>query len=240
MKRLLHAMLGTCGLVLASGIAQAQNSIAVNSTAAMGSANGGTACGGNMCGLEVVFPGGSTNPAKVVDESPNDQSVYRATFWYDASNLATNPSATGFFHVPLRTTETTLVRSPIMLLMTQKFNLYRLSARAGTNTAGVFRITNRIDLTGANKVQVEWSQSSAPGVAAGDMVVRILEGPQAGECVSIRDFTGVGLNNSNMNIDDVHLGAVGNVSPSISGSEYFDEFESYETLTAGFSGSCTP
>lgn len=228
-------------LLALAGTASAQpNSITVTAAAAMGPDNGGINCGGGNCGLQADFTLGDTTRAFVRDDTPSlsgGEAVYRVVFWFDPTGLTPNPSSTGFFHVLMRTTETTLFRAPFQLLLFQKFNLNRLAARAETNSAGVSLITNRIDLTGANQIQVTWTQSAAPGTPDGHLLVEVVQGPQTGACVSVANFPGTtqtGINNSNLHVDNILMGAVGNIPTTIEGTEYFDEFQSFRTLGPNF------
>jgi hypothetical protein len=212
-------------VVLGAPEAFAANSLAVTNAAAMGPEDGGQ-CSGGPCGLAVTMDG-STNPARVQDDSPNNEAIYRASFWFDPTGLTM--AETDYF-VIARWTETSAVVGSAMLLMVYKNGNYRLFARAANNAAGVFRFTSRINLTGANRIQIEWTQSPAPATPGGDMVVTILEGPQAGATVAISDIQG--LNNSARDIDNAMIGAVGNLAnaPGTSGTMYFDTFESFRTL----------
>ncbi len=233
--KLSKILLASTILLLAASGAMAQNSIAVNNAAAMGPDNGGTACGGGNCGMEIIFPGGSTNAARVQDDTPADEAIYRAVFWYDPSNIADNPSAAGYIHIFQRTTETGTFRAPYQLILLQKSNLKRLFIRSLTNPS-VVRFSNRINLTGANEFEVTFTQSPTPGVAGGNVKIEVLTGPQAGQCVETKD-TSPGLNNSQLDVDNVLAGAVGNISASVTGSAYFDEFSSFRTL-APFGPDC--
>lgn len=212
-------------LVFAASDAFAANSLAVTNAAAMGSEDGGQ-CSGGPCGLAVTLDG-STNPARVQDDSPNNESVYRASYWFDPTGLT---MAESDYFVIGRWTETDAAVGSAMLLTIYKNGKYRLFARAANNAAGVFRFTSRINLTGANLIQIEWTQSDAPATPGGDMVVTILEGPQAGASVAISDIQG--LNNSARDIDNALIGGVGNLAnaPGTSGVMYFDTFESFRTL----------
>lgn len=216
-----------------SGAALAANSLSVTNAAAMGS-SGGTACGGGECGLEIVFDGTSTI-AKVVDNTPVDESIYRADFWIDFSNLT---QSNGTFFVFMRATDTDLVRSAFQALVTRIFNIYRISGRAGTNTAGVFRITPRINIVDtcqALHLVIEREQSPVPATPDGEVTITVVEStgtgcPANGTFVNTTQFHGAGVNNSDVGVDDLHGGAVGNIGAGITGSMYFDEFSSFRTL----------
>ena len=72
------------------------NAIAVNNAAAMGSSNG-TACGGSDCGMDVTHDNASM--AFVQDNSPNNETVYRAEFLFNPVAV----SATVNFRQPIFT-----------------------------------------------------------------------------------------------------------------------------------------
>ena len=221
MKKVLMSVI-VIGLVATVGTAA--NTLNVNGTAA---------ANGTNYGLEVIFDG-SGSIAKVVDNTPVDETTYRAEFWFHPNSCPMGGTgATGHYFSLMRATDQQTFRSSFQLLLTNKFNLYRLSGRAGTNSAGVFKITSRINLdpTAWHKIRVELTNSPTAGVPGGDLVITMVEGPQAGQSVSSSAFHGVGINNSLITADDLHMGAVGNVDATITGgSMYFDEFESYRTL----------
>ncbi len=222
--KITKVFLGVAMIGLVASVAGAANSLDVNASAA---------AAGTNYGLEVIFDGSGT-VAKVVDDTPVDETVYRAEFWFHPNSCYMGGTgSTGHWFSFMRATDSATFRSSFQLLLTNKFNLYRLSGRAGTNSAGVFKITGRINLdpTAWHKIRVELTNSPAAGTPGGDLVITVLEGPQAGQSVSASAFSGgVGINNSTITADDLHMGAVGNVDPLITGSMYFDEFASFRTL----------
>lgn len=230
-------MIGMVAMVLVgTGAGFAANTLDVNNTAAMGPDNGSTTCSGGNCGLEVIFDG-SVNAAKVVDTTPTDEGPYRAQFWVDFSNLSMNDST---FFVFARATDVDLFRSGLQLLVTRKFNIFRLSGRAGTNSPSVFRITPRLNIPDTCQnllLQVEREQSPAPATPGGELTITVLDSTGSGcpandSFVNTTQFHGVGINNSSIGIDDFHWGAVGNIAAGMTGSMYLDEFSSFRTLAA--------
>ncbi|MEM6457237.1 MAG: hypothetical protein AAF772_19265 [Acidobacteriota bacterium] len=195
-------------------------SLAVNNTAAMGS-SGGTACAGGECGLEVTFDG-NTSPAFVRDDTPDNEALYRAEFWFNPNNITMND---GTFHVIFRATEESAFQAATQILFTFKSSLCRLSLR-GLNNPGTTRFTNRINVPcdQATQLRVEWTRSDTPGALNGDMTLSVIGGAgPVGTSVSSS------LNNSNLNVDFVNLGAVGNINPATSSTQWFDEFQSFRT-----------
>ena len=227
-------VLVAAALLLTAGAAFGANSIDVNNAAAMGPDNGGTACSGGNCGLEIIFDG-SVNVAKVVDDTPADESLYRAEFYMNFDNLTMGD---GTFFVAMRATDLDLFRSAFQILVTRKFNIFRLSGRAGTNNPAVFRITPRINISdgdGEILMRAEWEQSPAPATPGGEFTLTIVDCggcASEGQSVNTTDFHGVGANNNSVGVDDLHAGAVGNIPGTNNGSMYFDEFASFRTLSA--------
>jgi hypothetical protein len=147
----------------------------------------------------------------------------------------------GTFFVFSRATDADLFRSALQLLVTRKFNIFRLSGRAGTNNPAVFRITPRFNIPDTCEnlhVQIERVQSPTPGVPDGELTITVLGStgtgcPADNAFVNTTQFHGVGANNSTVGVDDIHMGAVGNIPAggnAINGTMYFDEFQSFRTL----------
>ena len=216
--------------LLVASSAFGANSLAVTAAAAMGG-TGGTACGGAPCGLAVTVDG-STNPARVVDDTPNDEAVYRAQFYLDMNDVVQGEQT---FWVLARGTEQSSFTSAFQLIMTRKFNQWRLFLRARTN-GSVDRFTGRItwddaDLRADTLLQIEFYASDAPGVPGGDVELSVLQGVNSGTSVNTFDIFGNLLNNSTKNVDDILLGAVGNIpAGQLNGTFHIDEFASFRTL----------
>ena len=220
--------------LLAANAAFAANSVAVTAAAAMGPNNGGTACGGGMCGLAVTLDG-STNVAKVVDNTPAAESIYRADFWFDPNTLA---GANGNLFVLVRGTDVDLNRSAFQVMVNKQSDIFRFSLRAGTNAAGVFKLSTRMNYVpacGSVRLQVEFEQSPAPATPGGEVTLTLLETENAcsmtpGTFINTAQFHGSGINNSTVSVDDHHLGAVGNIPAAITGTMYVDEHRAFRTL----------
>ena len=223
--------------LLAANAAFATNSVAVTAAAAMGPNNGGTACGGGMCGLAVTFDGASVNVAKVVDNTPAAEPIYRADFWFDPNTLSMTD---GNLFVLVRGTDVDLNRSAFQVIVNKASGLFRFSLRAGTNSAGVFKISPRLNYVpacGSIRLQLEFEQSPMPATPGGEVTLTLLETENAcsmtaGTFINTAQFHGSGINNSTISVDDHHLGAVGNVpaAGNISGTFYVDEHRAFRTL----------
>lgn len=222
------------GLMLA-GTAFGANSLAVNNNAAMGGV-GGTACSGGPCGLEIILDG-SNNPARVVDETPNGESIYRAQFYVNMNNLV-QTEGPGNFWAMGRGTKLPEFKASFQFLVIKKFNQWRFFLRGQTN-ASTDRFTGRIDVPDADGrapmlFQVTFTQSPAPGTPGGEVELCLLQGGGGvqGTCVKTADIFGEGINNSNLAVDNVLFGGVGNLGAFLNGSFYFDEFASFRTVAA--------
>lgn len=220
--------------LLAANAAFAANSVAVTAAAAMGPNNGGTACGGGMCGLAVTLDG-NTNVAKVVDNTPAAESIYRADFWFDPNTL-TGPN--GNLFVLARGTDVDLNRSAFQILVNKNSDIFRISLRAGSNTAGVFKLSPRLNYSaacGAIRLQIEFEQSPAPATPGGEVTLTLLETENScsmtpGSFINTTQYHGQGINNSNISVDDHHLGGVGNIPAALTGTFYVDEHRAFRTL----------
>lgn len=228
--------------LLAANAAFAANSIAVTAAAAMGPNNGGTACGGGMCGLAVTLDG-STNPAKVVDNTPNNEAPYRADFWIDPTGLTMNQ---GNIFVVARGTQqnTTPIKAAFQVLVMRDQGIFRYSLRAETNNPnpGISKISPRINHDndcGGARLQIEFEKSPAPATPGGEVTLTLLEVENPGGACSMVPGTfvntamvhGEGINNSNLDIDDHHFGAIGGPIPATaSGTFFLDEHRAFRTL----------
>ena len=224
--------------LLAANAAFGASSIAVTAAAAMGPNNGGTACGGGMCGLAVTIDGGTI--AKVVDNTPNNEAPYRADFWVDPSGLTMNQ---GNIFVIARGTQQNLspIRAGFQVLIMRDQGIFRYSIRAETNTPAVSKISPRINHDndcGGARLQVEFEKSPAPATPGGEVTVTLLEVENPGGACSMvpgtfvntAQFHGEGINNSNVDIDDHHVGAVGAIPATASGTYFLDEHRAFRTL----------
>ena len=220
-----RSLIAFAAFALIAGSAFGATSLSVTADAALGGTN---------FGLEVTFDG-TGGVAKVVDDTPADESTYRAQFWVDFTNMTMGDST---FFVMQRSTDTDLFRSGHQILVTRKNNLFRISGRAGTNNATAFRITPRLNVTdacGPVHLQIERTQSPAPATPGGELTITVLDGGTCltnGDFVNTTQFHGNGVNNSEVNIDDLHWGAVGSVTTTATGDLYLDEFASFRTLAA--------
>lgn len=223
--------------LLVAGSAFAANTGSVTNACAMGPDNGGTACAGGNCGFQLDFDG-SANAVKVVDDTPNDEGIYRAQFWLNLETLTAND---GQLFVIARGTELSNFASAFQILAVNKNGAYRFFTRAVTNTLNPAapRFSDRITINAgefANDLlfQIEFTSAETCGVAGGEAQLTLLDaspGPVAdvGKVVNTENVFGSKINNCLLNVDDAHMGmvAVGGVT---GGTMCFDEFASFRTL----------
>lgn len=219
----------------------AADSWAVTAAAAMG--GGGTMCGGGPCGLEISH-NNMTTPAYVEDRSPNDETVYRAEFLFDAKTVSTtanyrqplfnaiarNPDPTGTTGVCPTAQFVTAFR-----LFHQAYGgLGQISSLIlwGTGNLCGERATTGIIINRNQeyRVCVEWTL----GVTSGGGTIALAAVDSSSSCPSSGDsaYHIRALNNSHIKVDRVQLGTpqlnffgVGETS-----TLYFDEFASYNSV----------
>lgn len=180
------------------------------------------AMNGTTYGLEVTFTNDAVK-AYVKDLTPDGEAIYRCQFWMDVNDVS---MADRTFHTLFRATREAPMNAAFMVLHKYVDGTHRIWLR-GMNNPLTVRFSTRIDLMPGQPslIQVEWYQGDVPGTLSGNATMTVIDGYAVGESVS------VDLNNSQFVVDDVLMGAVGNIAATTSATIYFDEFESYRTLT---------
>ena len=189
----------------------AANSIDVNASAAME----------GSFGLEAIADGTATN-AFVQDDSPANETIYRASFMFDPNSMT---MITGGRHIVFSATadSTNGNKAAITLQVKRKSSGFAIRAMSQV-TAGTQREkTGDIALTDApHTVQLEWQVASGSGVADGYLRLTV-DGTTFVERTNIRSFT--------QSIKNAKLGHLASsVDPATVGSHYFDDFQSFRTL----------
>ncbi|MEM9291874.1 MAG: ELWxxDGT repeat protein [Acidobacteriota bacterium] len=170
-------------------------------------------------GLE-VFVDADQDRASVVDQSPEDERVYRASFFFDPNDMVFPENK----RVKIFSTRTINNKRHVeTMLRWRAATGYQLRVKAHHENLidwfGTF--WHDIDPEG-NQLTIEWQQASAPGAADGVLKLRI-------DGVLVETVTGI-VNGDLPGIEWVQLGVVGNVTPGISGSHTFDDFRSWSSL----------
>lgn len=178
-------------------------------------------------GLAVTVDG-STNKANVQDYSPNDETVYRASFKIDMNNLV---MAEGARH------DIFIIRSapggPLGLNHRNEAFLWAQYFGAQTNPYKINLVCRRDDgkwlwggktslpPSGARTLMVEWEAASGPG--ANDGACRIYFNGNLKGALEV-------LDNDERAVGSAWIGSVNRIDPATNGTMYFDSFESFRTL----------
>jgi len=189
-------------------------------------ANGDCSMNGTNYGLEVHLDPGDTQIVFVEDQTPADETVYRASFWF-------NPNA-----ISMGATQ----RFPIFLVRHSSFqnvlrlqlhrnaanNKYRLRLQVLKNN-GDWANAREFDATGAFFLPI------GDGSVERLVTVEVVFGDNATSQIALTanglTFTKTGYFSDNWSVDHVRMGATRNLgSGTYSGDMCFDEFESFRTL----------
>jgi hypothetical protein len=202
-------------LMVVAGTAIAENSLAVNGSAAIE----------GTYGLEVALDGDSPVNVFVQDDSPDNETVYRAQFMINMNDYsAPNRTKHALFKIrdldgPINNHATLGIRQDAGGLI-----LY-VKIIDGSNPSGIFRSSDmrafetNLPSGVAVEIMIEFVQGSS-----NDGIFRLYKNGSLK-----REHTG--LNNPSSDVDRVQLGAIGVRSGATpSGSYYLDSFESYRTL----------
>jgi hypothetical protein len=163
-------------------------------------------------GMQVVID--DTNPVYVVDETPNNESRYRARFYFDPNSLAIGNNDAFFLlqgHVPNSSTEALRVE------FGQSLGIYRIRARIATNVFGWVN-TAWINITDApHIIEVDWRASTSASAKDGTLTFWIDE---------VQQGHVTGVDNHTHRLTQVRFGAVSAIDASTSGTFYLDAFAS--------------
>lgn len=176
--------------------------------------NGACAIEGSF-GLEVTFDG-TTSPAMVIDNTPNDESVYRATF-----RIRTQPGytmSTGDNHIILLGRRLNpSPGNPIKVLIKQGVNNLKLVAITKNDSNADVKFGRGNLAPGVpTLVTVEWNNSG---------VVRLYK-----QNTLLGPGVPGGFTNSTFNVGQARLGAPDGIDAGTSGSYCVDGFESFSTF----------
>ncbi len=196
-----------------SGMADAQNTVRVEPYAAMN---------GTGYGLVLDAVSGQTNNAYVQDNTPDQESTYRASFWIDPNAIGID-SWSRFAAFSVRDSSNVEV---IRFQLQRAFHATQYRIRLGClNNAGVWKWALE-DGTGQKALPI----GDTPTFVTIEMV--FLDGNQ-GYChmeAAGRDHWNGGYQAGTYDVHTVRLGGAKGISGDMSGEVYFDEFESYRTL----------
>lgn len=219
MKKVLMAL---CVLALVAGSASA-SSLAVNGAAALE----------GTYGLAVTVDNTGVN-AYVEDETPDGETIYRASFLVDVNDTFTLATATtngnNFITVGQTLSPNPQAPTPVWVPSLRLYFMNRTVAPHCRARLGVYSNINArllaapvgIDCNGTVELTIEWTAgASGTGLARLTSVSPVI-GTRVGEKL---------LSNHLLTVDTFRMGhAVGTPPETISGTMYFDSFESYRTL----------
>jgi hypothetical protein len=185
-----------------------------------------------LCGLEILMDGTTTNRF-VSDSSPNDETVYRASFLFNPNDFAFNGGTAAanrhlIFGASAWSSNNPL-EPAIRVIFARRVVSDDLIVKAtSANTAGSKgRVTKPIHLqstagpSSTYLIEVEWQRASAPGVADGVIRIRV-DGGAWSENASVKS-TGQLLRSA-------RLGGMTVIDAGSTGSYYLDDFQSFRTL----------
>jgi len=210
-------LMAACVLLMAGGAA-ADNTLTVEDYAALNGTNYGM-----MVSLD-----GTTNTVYVQDNTPDNEEVYRAVFWFDPNSLTMAQGASRmviFFTRDLDPAGGMPSGGNVRIEMVKKNNKFRVIGKMKKNN-GLWVKTNTPG-TGwlvlgdePRQIMLEYTVGSGSGL------LRLTR------MDTMATVENVDVNNSFWDIDDIRLGMPRIVTngASFSGTMYFDEFESYRTL----------
>jgi len=230
MKALKFALVGL-GILLIGSPLMANTSLSVTGAAAMDGTN---------YGLVVSFDGGTGN-AYVEDQSPSNETTYRASFWIDRSGGITMSNCSGtcvtshtMFLIrddvdgSVGAGDKTVVRVIFRRLKVGNGDGPRYAVRVGTVSNGdVFSYVGGVVLAETSKkknIQIEWQAGNGNGIT------RIYKRNSSSDAWTLQKEV-TNLTNDNYVIDYVRLGATSAVDSTTTGDLWLDEFESYRTLS---------
>lgn len=225
-------------LVLAG--ASFADTLAVNNAAAMGGT--GTACGGSNCGLAVTHD--NTSAAFVQDDSPASESMYRGSFLFNPNNV--NASATRNFRQLIFSAKGPNPNPGVGNCTTLQFIdplriwYFPVGGVGQNSTMQIFAFGNQCGARGSTRIPIasdqpvkvcfEWSTgNSSTGRVDLAIVGTTAACPSSGDAA----WNGADITNGLTSLDFVRMGipATNNFAAGESGTFYFDEFESFRTLT---------
>ncbi len=218
-----NVVLGACLLLLVTGgMASAQNMVDVN----------GSAAKDGSFGMETISDG-SSNSMFVQDDSPELETVYRASFWFNPNDL---PLANGQAHFILAGNMPKVNGDPgfspkLQLEIRKRANGNSFRVRVASWSGSIGNPTRHytafiaLTRTDWHQLQIEWRRSTSNVTADGFHRLSIIGGPQAGQSVEIANVT----KDANVTVDRVQMGVISGYDGAV-GSSYYDSFESFRTL----------
>ena len=168
-------------------------------------------------GLQAVID--DTTPIYVEDDTPTAEARYRARFYFDP-NAVTLPSGEDHDILAGRTSTSAAFRVQVAFVS----GAYQVRAKIRDDAGADASSADYTLSDAAHFVEVDWAAASAPGANNGYLSLW-LDG--------VLKETKSGIDNDTLRIEKARLGPSGSLSAGITGTEYFDAFESREQTYIG-------
>jgi hypothetical protein len=165
-------------------------------------------------GLQVVITG--VTPIYVTDDWPDQETYYRAQFYFDPNSLSMNNNDAHYIFTGSEITPsvTEILQVELRFLAGQ----YQLRART-RDDASLLTSTNWFTLSDApHIIEILWQAATGPGMNDGQLQLTL-------DQTTLASLTA--LNNDARRIDRAKLGAVSGLDSTTTGVEYFDAFQSW-------------
>ena len=171
-------------------------------------------------GLQAVI--NDTSPIYVRDDTPNNESRYRARFYFDPNGIEmANYDTHSIFYGYNASTHILVVDFRIAN------GVYQVRALTLSDT-GTWRISNYYPISdGPHYLELDWQAASANGANDGYLTLYI---------DGVQQTSVVGIDNDTRRIERVALGAVTGIDATTHGTYFFDAFESRRTSYIGLEG----
>jgi len=231
MRNRIQILLAITGILLVApsmiwaqcGASSGTGKLEVNSDAALEGA----------CGLEIMMDGTTTNRF-VADQSPNDETVYRASFLFNPNDFAFNGGTSAANRHLIFSAAAWSSNNPqepaIRVIFARRVTQADFIVKAtAANTAGnKGRVTKPISLqstagpSSTYLIEVEWQRASGSGMADGVIRIRV-DGGAWSENASVKSVGQL--------LRVARLGGLTVIDAASTGSYYLDDFQSFRTLT---------
>ncbi|MEM9292451.1 MAG: hypothetical protein AAGD01_12285 [Acidobacteriota bacterium] len=180
-------------------------SLAVNGTAALE----------GSFGMEITFDG-DTQRAYVEDGTPTTETHYNAKFRFDPNSITMEANKRHKIFQGNRETPSTIRLMTVIYRKNDPDNFILVKSKDDND---VFQKTAWISVPdGPILVEIDWRAATGVGANNGEMRLWV---------DGVLQDTVSGIDNDEMHIDYVRMGAVGNINTTTIGTQFFDSFESF-------------
>jgi hypothetical protein len=165
----------------------------------------------------------NTTAMYVIDNTPANESRYRARFYFDPNSL-TMANGKAHYIMAARNATTEVVR----LEMRRNSGNYQIRANVrgdggGYTNTGWFTITDA-----PHSIEIDWMASTGPGANNGSLRLWIDNSNSASPTATVS-----GVDNDTRRVESARLGPQAGIDSGTSGTEFFDAFVSRKTTFIG-------